>query len=361
MAYTTIDDPSAYFHTQLYTGDGSSSNAITNDANAGDFKPDWIWIKNRTTAVNHVLHDSSRGASKRLYSNATDAESTTSNFSSFDTDGFTFGGSGQSYNDSSKNYVAWQWKANGGTTSSNTDGSITSTVQANTTAGFSILTYSANATAGATVGHGLGTTPSVVILKKRSGTGDGNWMVGHKAYVGNAAENVALDGTGVPVAADDTAGSTWNRTAFTSTVFTLGDGQAGDWTGRTNRSGYTMVAYCFAEIKGYSKFGSYTGNGSTDGVFIYTGFKPAWVMFKRTSQTESWVIADNKRDTDNPVGNFLLADSNAAEGSGVVYDFLSNGIKIRDASQNESSATYIYLAFAEHPFVSSKGVPVTAR
>ena len=167
MAYTTVDDGSAHFHTQLYTGDGSSSNAITNDANAGDFKPDWIWIKNRTTAVNHVLHDSSRGASKRLYSNATDAESTTVNFSSFDTDGFTFGGGGQSYNDSSKNYVAWQWKANGGTTSSNSNGSITSTVQANTTAGFSIVTYVSNNTEGATFGHGLSSAPDVVIVKGR--------------------------------------------------------------------------------------------------------------------------------------------------------------------------------------------------
>jgi hypothetical protein len=349
MAYTTIDDPSAYFHTQLYTGDGSSSNAITNDANAGDFKPDWIWIKNRTTAVNHVLHDSSRGASKRLYSNATDAESTTSNFSSFDTDGFTFGGGGQSYNDSSKNYVAWQWKANGGTTSSNSDGSITSTVQANTTAGFSIVTYTGNGTSGATIGHGLNSAPEWTIIRRRSDAEA--WVVWHTSF-GSAQSNVRLNGTDV---VDTSSSGMFNNTFPTSSLITLGNGNF------VNTNTETYVAYCFSEVKGYSKFGSYTGNGSTDGVFIYTGFKPAWVMFKRTSQTESWVIADNKRDTDNPVGNFLLADSTAAEGSGVVYDFLSNGIKIRDASQNESSATYIYFAFAEHPFVSSKGVPVTAR
>ena len=166
-----------------------------------------------------------------LKSNSSADENTDGNIESYLSNGIQIN---RQYDwNSSRTLVDWFWKANGGTTSSNTDGSITSTVQANTTAGFSILTYSANATAGATVGHGLGTTPSVVILKKRSGTGDGNWMVGHKAYVGNAAENVALDGTGYPVAADDAAGSTWNRTAFTSTVFTLGDGQAGDWTGKT--------------------------------------------------------------------------------------------------------------------------------
>jgi len=369
MAYTTIDDPSAYFNTLLYTGDGSDGRAITNSANAGNFQPDWLWYKERSSTSEHRAFDSSRGASKRLEPNNTNAEATdTTNHQSFDSNGFTIGNSG-STNANGDTYVAWQWKANGGTTSSNTDGSITSTVQANTTAGFSILTYSANATAGATVGHGLGTTPSVVILKKRSGTGDGNWMVGHKAYVGNAAENVALDGTGVPVAADDTAGSTWNRTAFTSTVFTLGDGQAGDWTGRTNRSGYTMVAYCFAEIKGYSKFGSYTGNGNADGTFVYTGFKPAWVMIHRTdSSGENWQMFDNKRDGFNngsSSNKMLKANVSETEDSNSTgfLDLLSNGFKIREsaARHNASGGTYIYMAFAEHPFVSSKGVPVTAR
>ena len=365
MAYTTIDDPSEYFHTRLYSGNNSGSGlAVTNNANSGNFQPDWVWIKRRDSAGSSGLHDSNRGSTKRLKSDATDAEDTNSNIlASFDSNGFTIGDNSGNYN-ASGTYVAWQWKANGGTTTTNNDGSITSTVQANTTAGFSILTYSANATAGATVGHGLGTTRAVVILKKRSGTGDGNWMVGHKAYVGNAAENVALDGNSYVVSADDQAGSTFYRTAFTSTVFTLGDGQAGDWTGRTNRSGYTMVAYCFAEIKGYSKMGSYTGNGNADGPFIYTGFKPAWLLFKQTNASgENWRIFDNKRSPFNQVDDHLFASSNSAENDETGCDFLSNGFKWKnsDTHQNGSGATYIYMAFAEHPFVSSKGVPVTAR
>ena len=364
MAYTTIDDPSEYFHTQLYAGDGNDDRSITNDANAGNFSPDWLWLKNRSGTNSHALVDTTRGATKVLRSNASNAEETEANgIQAFETDGFQIG-SGGLVNTNGNDYVAWQWKANGGTTSTNNDGSIASTVQANTTAGFSILTYSANATAGATVGHGLGTTPAVVILKKRSGTGDGNWMFGHKAYVGNAAENIALDGNSYVVSADDAAGSTWNRTAFTSTVFTLGDGQAGDWTGRTNRSGYTMVAYCFAEIKGYSKMGSYTGNGNADGPFIYTGFKPAWLLFKQTNASgENWRIFDNKRSPFNQVDDHLFASSNSAENDETGCDFLSNGFKWKnsDTHQNGSGATYIYMAFAEHPFVSSKGVPVTAR
>jgi hypothetical protein len=174
-----------------------------------------------------------------------------------------------------------------GRTSSNTDGSITSTVQANTTAGFSIVTYTGNATAGATVGHGLGTTPALIILKSRSSAD--NWMVGHKDYVGNPAENLQLDSTSALSTADDQQGSTWYRTPFTSTVFTLGDGQLGDWTGRTNGSGKSIIGYCFAPIEGYSKFGKYTGNGSTNGTFIYTGFRPAFVIIKRTNTTGQWV------------------------------------------------------------------------
>ena len=352
MAYTTIDDPSAHFHTQLYTGDGSSSNAITNDANAGDFKPDWIWIKNRTTAVNHVLHDSSRGASKRLYSNATDAESTTSNFSSFDTDGFTFGGSGQSYNDSSKNYVAWQWKANGGTTSSNSDGSITSTVQANTTAGFSIVTYTGNGTSGATIGHGLNSAPEWTIIRRRSDAEA--WVVWHTSF-GSAQSNVRLNGTDV---VDTSSSGMFNNTFPTSSLITLGNGNF------VNTNTETYVAYCFSEVKGYSKFGSYTGNGaSSDGPFVYTGFKPAFFLIKSIGAARNWHILDNKRNTVNPVNLYLNPNNTDADGTFEFGDFLSNGFKITNLGNtfNTSGETYIYMAFAEHPFVSSKGVPVTAR
>jgi len=355
MAYTTIDDPSAYFQTALYTGNGTAIGSggltITNDGNS-DLQPDWIWHKKRGNAESHAVADTNRGTHKGLFTDLSQAVSSGGNqyVNSFNTDGFTVGNVGWA-NDSSQTYVAWQWKANGGTTTSggSDDTVSTSAHQANTTAGFSIVTYSGTGTQGHTVAHGLGVAPEVIFLKARNKSQ--NWRVFHHKTASDGTKRLILDQTN---AQEDAA--FLNDTAPSSTVFTLGASDDA-W----NASDGTYVAYCFAPIQGYSKFGSYTGNGSTDGVFIYTGFKPAWVMFKRTTQTESWVIADNKRDTDNPVGNFLLADSNAAEGSGVVYDFLSNGIKIRDASQNESSATYIYLAFAEHPFVSSKGVPVTAR
>jgi hypothetical protein len=308
-----------------------------------------------------MLYDSTRGVTKDLRSDTTAADNTnTEGLQAFNSDGFQIG-TLQNVNFNTKTMVAWQWKANGGTTASNTDGSITSTVQANTDAGFSIVTYSANATAGATVGHGLGTTPAVVILKKRSGTGDGEWMVGHKAYVGNTVENITLDGTGALSTADDAVGSTWNRTAFTSTVFTLGDGQAGDWTGRTNRSGYSMLAYCFAEKQGYSKLGSYIGNGNANGTFVYTGFKPAWVMCKSTASTSDWYIYDNKREGYNVDNDHLLANSTAVEATADEIDMLSNGFKLRIATDPNVAEAYIYMAFAEHPFVSSEGVPTTAR
>ena len=368
MAYTTVDNGEEYFNTVLWTGDASSDKSISGVG----FQPDWVWAKNRSDSNDNQVIDSTRGAGKILRTNSTGTELTRSSdvgaggLQNFESDGFDVHSTSTNtnLNDSGELNVGWCWKVNGGTTSTNNDGSITSTVQVNTTAGISILTYSANATAGATVGHGLGTTPAVVILKQRSGTGDANWMFGHKAYVGNAAENIALDGNSYVVSADDQAGSTFYRTAFTSTVFTLGDGQAGDWTGRTNRSGYTMVAYCFAEIEGYSKMGSYTGNGNADGTFVYTGFKPAWLLFKQTNASgENWRIFDNKRSPFNQVDDHLFASSSSAENDETGCDFLSNGFKWRnsDTHQNGNDATYIYMAFAEHPFVSSKGVPVTAR
>jgi hypothetical protein len=253
----TIDDGSQYFNTVLYTGNGTNPRSLTGVG----FQPDFTWIKNRTDAWGHGLADSTRGGGKTLITNSTAVEQTNYTWGyldSFDSDGFTVddGASGDDFvNQTSDNYVAWNWLVNGGSTSSNTDGSITSTVQANTTAGFSIVTYTGNATAGATVGHGLGTTPALIILKSRSSAD--NWMVGHKDYVGNPAENLQLDSTSALSTADDQQGSTWYRTPFTSTVFTLGDGQLGDWTGRTNGSGKSIIGYCFAEIEGYSKFGKF--------------------------------------------------------------------------------------------------------
>jgi hypothetical protein len=354
MAYTTIDDPSAYFHTQLYTGNGASSHSITNDANAGDFSPDWLWVKNRTSSGGtgpHIVFDTTRGNTKDLHTNNTEAEHTNSHvLLSFDTDGFSVG-TGGAVNNNTDNFVAWQWKANGGTTSSNTDGTITSTVQANTTAGFSIATWTGNGTGGATIGHGLGAVPHLMIVKKRSGID--SWPVyHHKNTSAPETDYLHLNETIATVDSVDR----WNDTAPTSTVVSLGD------AGAVNGSGATYVGYFFTEKQGYSKFGSYTGNGNADGPFIYTGFKPAWVLIKRSSDVGAWILFDSKRSPFNEVNLQLQPSNSNAEGSTNV-DLNSNGFKWRTdgAGQNGSGNTFIYLAFASSPLVGSDGTPATAR
>ena len=357
MAYTTIDDPSEHFHTRLYSGNGSTQ-SITNNANAGNFKPDWLWIKERTSTSNHFLFDSNRGVGKYLHSNSNSSEGNDVHQTSFDTNGFGIGQQNGT-NENSQTYVAWQWKCNGGTTASNSNGSITSTVQVNDTAGFSIVLYTGNETDNATIGHGLSAAPDVVIVKNRESSRE--WMFGHQAYVdGGNTENLRWNSTGAVASASSEAGSGWSRTAFGSSVFTVGDGQDGDYTEGTNNGTDDHVAYCFREVKGYSKFGSYTGNNSTDGVFVYTGFKPAWLMVKKTDGSANWDIT-TAAISQNQIDERLRANlSNAEESSGYV-DFLSNGFKMRNTNGSQNNGSYIYMAFAEHPFVSSKGVPVTAR
>jgi hypothetical protein len=350
MAYTTIDDPSAYFTITLYTGDGNDNRAITNSANSGNFQPDWLWYKERSSTSSHRVFDSSRGASKRLEPDVTNAEATdTSNHKSFDTNGFTVGTSG-STNANGDTYVAWQWKVNGGTTASNTDGSITSTVQANTTAGFSIVTYTGTGS-NATIGHGLGVAPSWVLCKDRDGTGV--WVTWQNTLAGNQA--LELQSTNA-VADEPTS---WNSTVPSSTVFSVGT------RGGTNASSRNFVAYCFAEKQGYSKFGKYTGNGSADGPFIYTGFKPAWVMIKRTDSIGDWNMVDTTRDTSNTGTNsYLYSQVSDAEQTGSAgFDILSNGFKNRNTHSraNANGGTYIYISFASSPFVGSDSVPTTAR
>jgi len=353
MAYTTIDDPSVYFQTTLYTGSGGSTQSVVNGGNS-DLQPDLVWVKNRTDARWHRLVDSSRGASKNLYSNETDAEGTEASVTAFNSDGFSLGTDTGSdgWNEDGDAHVAWQWKANGGTTASNTDGSITSTVQANTTAGFNIVQYVGNGSSGATFGHGLGVAPEVVILKNRDTAR--SWFVGHLSlgfnYITHLNQTTASDEDSVY----------WNNTAPSSTVVTLGNNEGG------NENTNNFVAYCFKEKQGYSKFGSYTGNGNADGTFVYTGFKPAWVMFKATTGTENWGIFDNKRNTQtgNPRDIYLMPSaSNADSSESDSVDFLSNGFKWRIDSgfRNGNGVNFIYMAFAESPFVSSKGAPTTAR
>jgi len=357
MAYTTIDDPSAHFHIQLYSGNDASNRDITNDANAGDFKPDWLWIKQRTdNSTQHFWFNSNVGMPNHLTPELTDAEQTATNKATvFNADGFRIQSHSQ-VNGNGKNFVAWQWKINGGTTSSNGDGGITSTVQVNQTAGISIVTWTGNGNQ-TNIGHGLGGTPDLVIIKNRSDT-EGYW-------VGAPAAGDVGDGKYLLWHNDDavaTNNTSFVNADFTSTVFDVGGSSSAD--NAINGSSDGMIAFCIKSVQGYSKVGNYKGNGNADGTFTYTGFKPAFIIIKCTSNGgDYWWIADNKRDVDNPVVAGIRADNDNAENSGLyAIDFLSNGFKAVDSGgQNLSGRDYLYIAFAEHPFVSSKGVPVTAR
>jgi len=342
MAYTTINKPTDYFNTVLYTGDATSDRTITNT-----FATDFLWLKERNGTDWHHLWDKVRGDGKRIHTNNTNAESDLGTYISLVSTGFKVDGG--TYNNSGAQYAAWQWLANG-TGASNTDGSITSTVSANTTSGFSIVSYTGTG-ANATVGHGLGSAPKMIIVKSRSDVV--GWVVSHTGLTNQGGYYIDLNLTG----AESSNTTVWNNTAPTSSVFSIGTNSV------TNNSSSNFIAYCFAEKKGYSKFGSYTGNGNADGAFIYTGFKPAFVIVKRTDSTANWQILDNKRNTYNPWNTALFPDTTDPDTTDYSTDHLSNGFKLRvtTTSRNGSGATYIYMAFAEHPFVSSTGTPTTAR
>ena len=336
MAYTTIKKPSDYFNTKLYTGTGAS-NSITGVG----FQPDWVWMKNRSVSGSHQLLDIVRGASKTIYSNRDIAEETLGDgLTSFDSDGFTISSSPE-INGSGNNIVSWNWLASN-TTASNTDGDITSTVSANTTSGFSIVKWTGTGSSG-TIGHGLGVAPKVVIVKRYSSAAD--WVYytttidGSMDYLYLNLTNAKVD-SGNPVP--------------TSSVFQKND---------TN--GETQIAYCFAEKQGFSKFGSYIGNGTSgvdgagDGTFVYTGFKPGMIIIKPSSAVENWQILDNKRPGFNESDN-LAPNNNATENtSNDFVDLVSNGFKLRSGTYSASGVTYIYMAFAEEPLVGDN--PATAR
>ena len=352
MAYTTIDDPSAHFHTHLYTGN-SSNRSETNDANAGDFQPDWVWIKARSETKAGRIFDSNRGATKLMYPSATNSEATTAtSLTSFDSDGFSLGTS-DGINKNTITYVGWQWKANGGsrTTFTESGNNPAGGYQANATAGFSIIDYTGTGATG-TVAHGLGITPKVAIIKDR---GNSTHWIYATTTVDGSNDALYLETTGAKFDSNSDIDIT-----FTSSNVQL----ANNWVD-VNGDARNYIAYVFAPIQGYSKFGSYTGNGNADGPFVYTGFKPAWVMVKLSSGSgEDWHMFDSKRSTSNVVKERLIANGAAAENANdSILDFLSNGFKFREnnAGWNGNNNTYIYMAFAEHPFVSSKGVPVTAR
>ena len=344
MAYTTINKSSDYFNTKLYTGTGAE-NAVTGI----NFQPDWTWIKSRNATYDHTLYDAVRGATKQLYSNQTNGQYTEAQgLKSFDSDGFTNGTDAKGNNNGST-FVSWNWKANG-QGSSNTDGSINTTyTSANTTSGMSIIQYSGNGTAGATIGHGLGVAPKCVIIKRTDTTS--NWIFGTGAT--GFTKFLYLNTTG----AETTNSGTFNNTAPSSSVITLGS-----WNDVNNSSG-TYIAYCFAEKQGFSKFGSYKGNGNDDGAFIYTGFKPAFILVKNTAISGSWSIFDNKRLGYNAFNYVLYADITNVGSNGLPIDILSNGFKWRTSAAmvNGSGNNCIFMAFAEAPLVGSNNVPATAR
>jgi hypothetical protein len=322
----------------LYTGNGSTQ-TITN---SGSMQPDFVWIKSRSAIGNSSLTDSVRGVNSQLYSSLTNAQGSQSDqVTAFNSNGFSLGANASGTGSTNLNavtYVGWQWQAGQGTTSSNTDGTITSQVSVNPTAGFSVVTYTGTG-ANATIGHGLGVAPKTIFVKERSLAR--SWRV----YNANLASGnvLYLDATD----ASTSEPTSFNSTAPSSTVFSVGSGAG------TNENTNTFVAYCWAEIAGFSKFGLYTGNGSTDGVFVYLGFRPKYVMFKRTNSADQWIIEDAVRSTYNVVDARLFAnisDAEVSNGNGNI-DFLSNGFKLRNSQSgmNASGGTYIFMAFAENP------------
>ena len=344
MAYTTINKSTAHFNTKLYTGNGSTAHAITGVG----FQPDWVWCKSRSITKDHLLFDALRGVTNAIKTNSTAATDTNSEFlQAFGTDGFTVGNQGK-INTNSATYVSWNWKAANSAGSSNADGSITSTVSANTTAGFSIVTYTGSGSE-TTVGHGLNAVPNMIITKRRSGAN--NWRVYHSSLASHDAY-LSLNATD----ASSTSGSTWSSSAPTNQVFRPGTDSA------VNGSGETYVAYCFAEKTGYSKFGTYTGNGNADGTFVFCGFKPTFLMVKRTDSTSNWTIVDSIREPTNDISKYMDVNLGIAEGNYTGWNFLSNGFKFvnTDAGINANGGTFIYMAFGQS-LVGQNNVPCTAR
>jgi len=371
MAYTDIDDPSAHFQTLTYTGNGSNPRNLTNTGNS-DLKPDFIWTKNRTDTESHIVTNSSFGfdapnatfeggaggdetlngqLSPNLTAKQNSVAATYGYISGHLTNGFTAaagGTNGDSMNANNKEFVAWQWKANGGTTSTNTDGDINSTVQVNADAGFSVVMYEPENTTARNIGHGLGARPGCIIIRNRQRVE--NWRVWHQSF---GSGSTRLDST-----------DAYNTTATTlvntvnSTIFNVGS----DFS---VNGAFPIAAWCWAEVQGYSKFGKYTGNGGEDGPFCYLGFKPALLIIKESSSAGgNWVMFDNTRDPSNVTKHRLFPNlTNATNTSRDYIDLLSNGFKLRntDADHNQNGEVMIYMAWAENPFVTSTGTPTTAR
>jgi hypothetical protein len=361
--YTAIDDPSAHFQVVLYTGDGQTGRTVTNDGNS-DLQPDWVVIKERPNSSGHKVYDTSRGAQKLMQWSSTAAEETKSTgLTAFNTDGFTVGSDG-GHNQNSQNYVSWQWKMNAGTTSTlstaNSSGTTTdSSVQVNSTAKQSIFTYTGTSTSYARVAHGLGEKADMYIIKPRGTTAGAalNWVVYHKDSASNPERSYAFFTTAA--FADNT--TYWAAEDNGSAgAITFGGAQ------QVFYNGTDYVGYAFKSVQGYSKFGSYIGNGNGNGPFIYTGFKPAFIMAKDTAAAGNWFILDHKRNPHNLTDMWFVANGTGAESnyvSAFQVDMVSNGFKLRTSysEANTNARKYIFMAFAENPFVTSTGIPTTAR
>ena len=372
MAYTEIDDPTLYFSSTIWTGNATDDRAIVIDGTG--MQPDFVWIKSRNDTDNHRLVDSVRGATKHMESDGTGAEQTSSNVKTFTSTGVTLSTNG-AVNANSELYASWAWKA-GGSASNNTDGNTTTSVSVNQDAGFSIMKYAGDGN-DSTIGHGLGAKPEYIIFKETDGAE--SWRV-HSIYTPNNASNtLALN-----LADAAFSQSNW-ISAISNTTISIGTDSS------FNTDGNNYIAYAFAPKQGYSKIGSYTGNGNADGSFVYLGFKPAWVLIKNTDDSDDWTIWDNKREDyapNNPNESILVANNSDAEldatarsvdflsngfklrtnntdaeNDADILDYTSNGIKIRstNSSVNVSGNTYIYMAWAENPLVTSTGIPACAR
>jgi len=360
MAYTTIDDPSAFFQTLLYTGNSSSPRDLVNTGNS-DLQPDLVWVKGRSDADINLLYDSTRGGGNFLRPASTQAENTSgTGVTAFNSDGFRTNAYAYT-NENTHTYVAWQWKVNGGTTSSNTDGDLTSTVQVNQTAGISIFTYTGkDPIEPLDIGHGLGSVPDFFVIKRRNG-GSRNWGLYHHKMAATPQNNYLRWNSDNAVAA---ASTWWRNEAPTSTVIKTGE-QAD-----VNQPNDTFVGYAWKEVKGFSKFGSYIANGNANGPFVYTGFKPAFIILRNvTNSGYNWWILDGTRNEFNLTDKILYTNLDNAEydGSGhatnMGVDFLSNGFKVRTTNTaiNNNGSTNIFMAWAENPFVTSTNIPTTAR
>ena len=341
MAYTTINKSTAHFNTKLYTGNGSAGNAQTGVG----FQPDLTWIKGRSVAYDQNLFDALRGTEKRIKANTNSAQDTVSgSVTAFGTDGFTVGADA-GVNANSQTFASWNWKANGAG-SANTAGTINSTVSANTTAGFSIVKYTGNGTSGATVGHGLGVAPKIVLIKKTSSSD--NWSMLNT----NISLNYYMKLNGDDAQVSDPL---FNNTAPDTTKFTL------DSDGQVNGNGNEFIAYCFAEVAGYSKYGSYSGNSNNNGQFIYTGMKVKFLLVKRTDTADWWGIFDDKREGYNQTNDPLFANTTDTEGGPLNMDLLSNGFKWYTSNNGvNGSGSYVYMAIGQS-LVGSNNMPCTAR